>query len=283
MTNLIIGEVIADVVNEKLGKCLKMATLATDYTADVADIATMGDKVHFPKFDRVATANNVTKGTAIVPSEISMTDNDATIKQTGSSVRVYDKDATQIKGNTMDKIAQQIVDAMAVDLDNSLGSTVVDECILISETSQKNSITQNDLLGAWSLFGDDVNVDSFAGIAINSRLLPCFLDMELFVNRDYTVTADNNGLIRDNIVGFFMGVPVVLTNNGTYDSTNDECLTFIIKNGALGYVKQQEVSLEVEREGKLLANDIIASSLYATKVIDTDGIVMIRAAEEDDS
>lgn len=50
----------------------------------------------------------------------------------------------------------------------------------------------------------------------------------------------------------------------------------MIKKGALGYVMQQEPTLEVEREGKLLANDIIASDMLATKVMDTDGIVIIR-------
>jgi len=42
------------------------------------------------------------------------------------------------------------------------------------------------------------------------------------------------------------------------------------------YVKQQDITLELEREGKLLANDIIVSDLYATKVMDSDGIVIIR-------
>lgn len=205
-----------------------------------------------------------------------MTGNEADIKQTGGSIRVYDKDATQIKGNTMDKMAQQLIDGMALDLDNALGATAIDEAVLVSPCTVANQLLQSELLTAWGLFGDDVDVDTFAGIAINSLLLPFFLDMDLFINRNYTVTQENNGIINDNIIGFFMGVPVVLTNNQTYDSTAKECVTMIIKKGALGYVKQKEVSLEVEREGKLLCNDIITNSLYATKVIDTDGIVIIR-------
>ncbi|MFI3325939.1 MAG: hypothetical protein R3Y35_07170 [Clostridia bacterium] len=278
---LIIPEVFADVVNEKFGICLKMGTLATDYTSDVADITTCGNKVNFPKFDRVASVNTITKGTAITPADINMSDNEADIKHTGGSIRVFDKDEKQIKGATTDKMAQQLVDAMALDLDNSLGATILSEATLFDECNEKTSLTQNDMLSAWSLFGDDVNVDSFSGVAINSRLLPSFLSMDLFINKDYTVSQNKNGIVQDNIIGFFMGVPVIMTNNGTWDSTNSECNTFIIKKGALGYVKQKEVSIEVEREGKLLCNDIIASSLYATKVIDTDGIVVIKATLDD--
>ena len=50
----------------------------------------------------------------------------------------------------------------------------------------------------------------------------------------------------------------------------------MIKKGALGYVKQQDVTIELEREAKLFANDIVASDLYATKVLDVDGVVILR-------
>ena len=109
---IIIPEVFADTVNEKLNVSFKLAQLATNVTNEVADITTCGDKVHFPTFDRVAKVGVVTKGKTIVPSEISMTDNEADIKQTGGSIRIYDKDAKQIKGSTYDNMAQQLVDAI---------------------------------------------------------------------------------------------------------------------------------------------------------------------------
>ena len=121
---LFISEVFADAINQKLGVALKMGQLASDVTNDVADITTQGDKIHFPKYDRVANVGNVTKGVALVPSEISMTDNEADIKNTGGSIRVYDKDSKQIRGKTLDNMAQQLVDAMVQDLDSSLSATM---------------------------------------------------------------------------------------------------------------------------------------------------------------
>lgn len=274
--SLIISEVFADCINEKLGVALKMGQLATDVTGEVADITTCGDKIHFPKYDRVATVGTVTKGTALTPAEVSMTDNEADIKQTGGSIRIYDKDEKQIKGATLDNMAQQLVDAMAKDLDTSLSSTMVSEVTKISAQASATAITNAELMGGLALFGDEVDYDTFSGIAINSKLLPSFLAMDEFTSVEKTYTADKSGLIKNGLVGFWYGIPVVLTNNGTYDSTKAECVTYMIKKGALGYVKQQEVALEVEREAKLLCNDIVVSDMYATKVMDADGIVIIR-------
>ena len=273
---LFITEVFADAINEKLGVALKMGQLAVDVTNEVSDITTCGDEINFPKYERVATVGNVTKGTALVPAEVSMTENKATIKQTGGSIRVYDKDAKQIKGSTLDNMASQLVDAMVQDLDSSLSATMDTEATKKSPTASGTAITNTELLNGLALFGDDVDYDTFSGIAVSSKLLPSFLSMNEFVSVEKTYKHDGNGLIKNGLVGYWFGIPVVLTNNGTYDSTASECKSYMIKKGALGYVKQQDVTLEIEREGKLLANDIIVSDLYATKVMDADGIVIIR-------
>ena len=68
----------------------------------------------------------------------------------------------------------------------------------------------------------------------------------------------------------------MLTNNATYDDKLKETKTYIIKKGALGYVLQKGVTVEPEREAKLFATDIVVSDLYATKVMDKDGIVVMR-------
>ena len=271
---LVIPQIMADAINEKLGVSLKMGQFAVDVTNEVADITTCGDEINFPKYERVATVGNVTKGTALVPAEVSMTENKATIKQTGGSIRVYDKDAKQIKGSTLDNMAQQLVDAMVQDLDSSLSATMDAEATKKSPTASATAITNDELLNGLALFGDDVDYDTFSGIAVHSKLLPSFLKMDEFTSVEKTFKHDGNGLIKNGLVGYWFGIPVVLTNNGTFKDS--ECVSYLIKKGALGYVKQQDVTLEIEREGKLLANDIIVSDLYATKVMDADGIVIIR-------
>jgi N4-gp56 family major capsid protein len=272
---LIIPSVFADTVNEKLGKALKIAGLAYDATKDVADIQTCGDTVHFPKFDRVASVGTVTKGTELVAAELSMTDNAATIKQAGGSVNIYDKDAAQIKGNTIDNLAQQLSDALALDVDNSLVASLDSEATQKSALASATAITEAEMFDAYSLFGDDVNIDSFSGIAVPSQLLKSFLLMDSFVSTEKTFATDRNGLIQNNVVGYWMGIPVVLTNS-CFDSTAKEVKVYFIKKMALGYVMQKAPTIEIERQASFLRNVIVASDLYATKVLDKSGIVIAR-------
>lgn len=274
---LIIKEVFADVVNQKLGMALKMGQLADDVTDSVAEITECGDTIDFPKYERVAKAGEITKGVALTPKEVNMTGNKAKIKHTGDCIRVYDKDAKQIKGNTQDTMAQQLADAMAVDLDKSLGDSMLEKATKKSATANKTTITADEVFNGLALFGDDMDTDRFKGMAINSRLLPSFLKMPEFTSVEKTYAVSGNGVIKNGLVGYFMGaIPVYLTNHGTWDTEKSECITFIVQKGALGYVKQKDVSIEIEREAKLFADDIVCDSLYATQVLDADGIVIVR-------
>ena len=274
--SLIIPEVFAQCVNEKLHTGFKMAQLAYDATADVADITTCGNKVAFPTFDRVAKVGVVTKGTALVPAEVSMTNNEADVKQCGGSVRVYDKDARQIKGAVQDNMAAQLADSMVQDLDAALAKTIVTEATHKVALASATAITFDELLEVLATFGDNVDYQSFAGIAIHSNLYPSFIKMDAFVSREKTMVKEGNGLVSDSIIGYFMGIPVIMSNTACYDGTAKEANLYAIKKGALGYVMQQTPSIEVQRPSLLLATDIIASDMYATKVLDKEGIVIAK-------
>ena len=253
-----------------------MAQLAYDATADVADITTCGNKVAFPTFDRVAKIGVVTKGTALVPAEVSMSNNEADIMQCGGSVRVYDKDARQIKGAVQDNMAQQLADAMVQDLDASLANTIVTEGTHKVALASATAITYAEILEVLATFGDNVDYESFAGIAIHSNLLPSFLQMDAFTSREKTMVKEGNGLISNSIIGYFMGIPVIMSNTACYDATAKEANLYAIKKGALGYVMQQTPTIELQRPSLLLATDIIASDMYATKVLDKEGIVIAK-------
>ena len=88
--------------------------------------------------------------------------------------------------------------------------------------------------------------------------------------------TNGNGIVKNGCIGYFMGVPVVVSDNGTYDTAKAESKIYFLKKGALAYVLQQSPKIEEQREGLLLATDIIDSQLYATKVLDTTGIVIAR-------
>lgn len=275
---LIIPEVFADAVNAKLDSTLRIGRVAFNATPDVSEVMRYGNTIHFPQMKRNVTASEVTKGTAIVPSNVDMTDMSATVKQVAGAARVYDVEASQIKGRVMDNMVTQVADAMAKKIDMDLVAAMDADIVYKQAASVANSITATELTSALALFGDDIDTSSFAGIVVNSRLLHSLMAMDEFTNieRTYNKAEQSNGLIVDGVVGYFIGIPVIVCNTGTYDVTADECKSYIVKRDALGYVFQRDIQVELERESKLLATDIIASSLYAVKLLDTAGAVVIR-------
>ena len=71
-------------------------------------------------------------------------------------------------------------------------------------------------------------------------------------------------------------IPVIICDNNTCDTDKKECKTYLVRKNALGVIWQKEITVEEEREGKLLATDLIASDLYAVKLMDTKGCVVLR-------
>lgn len=275
---IIIPEVFADAVNAKLESALRIGRVAFDATAVVPEAMQYGDTIHFPKLNRVVTASEVTKGTAITPAAIDMTDMSAPVKQVGGAARVYDSEASQIKGRVMDNMVLQVAEAMATKIEADLVAAMDADVAYRQPTAEGTAITSDELMAAMGCFGDDVDTASFAGIVINSRLLSSFLNMDAFtsVEKTFNKAEQSNGLVVDGVVGYFIGIPVILCNNSTYDADAGECKTYIVKRDALGYVFQRNINIEEERESKLLATDIVASSLYAVKLLDASGAVLLR-------
>lgn len=274
---LVIPEVFADAVNSAMGVALRVGRVATDFTDMVDEITTYGDKVHFPTIDRISDASTVTKGTPLSPSAVSMTDSYATIKQVGNSVRIYDRDAIQVKGALKDRLAEQLGQTMAKAVDKDLIEAIKTDVVY---TDSVDSLTAAAINEAFDVFGDEVDNDDFAGMIINSKLRSIITAMDEFTNVNKTYTPDGNGVVRDGVIGFWNGtIPVIMSNNGTAykDGSNvDVLMLAIVKKNALGYVYQKTATVEEEREGKLLATDLIASELYATKLVNTSGVSVLE-------
>ena len=274
MPNTIIKpDVFADAVNAKLDVKLRACKLATDYTELVEDITTCGEVIHFPTFDDIGDAVVVEKGTPITPDEINMSDSTATVKQVGHGVRVYDKDLTQVKCDAMkEKMAERLANKLAKRVDSDLVDAIYEEATYKDSNAD---LDETILDAAFDVFGDDVDNDTFAGILIHSELRKKFMAMDAFTSIMRTNAAAGNGVVVEGKIGYWNGnIPVYVSNNGTKRS--GKCLCAIVKNGALGIVWQKDVSIEEERESKLFATDIVANEMYATKLLNADGVSVLE-------
>ena len=127
------------------------------------------------------------------------------------------------------------------------------------------------------MWGDDQDDSSYSAIIINSKLLPSFYKMDGFVNSTKTYTHDGNGTIVNGVVGYYRTIPVVLSNVGTFDSTANECKSYILKKGALGKKdKKQGVEIELDRVAKFKRTDIFADELFVIGLIQKDGACIVR-------
>nr|UVM92959.1 MAG: capsid family protein [Bacteriophage sp.] len=275
---IVVPGIFADATNAAMDHAVRIGKVAFDATDLVPDITECGDEVHFPTIDRITDAETMVKGKDLTPSELSMTDNKAVVRQVGKAVRIYDKDAAQTKGRVVDLMAEQIGETMADRVDADLVAEMDAATAYKTATAKADAITYDEVEKGFDVFGDDVATNSFAGIIINSRLRSSFMAMPQFTKVDYTFAKEGNGTVDDNgVIGYWNGIiPVIVCNNNTYDTAKSECKTYIVKKNALGIIVQKETSVEEQRESLKKATLLSADKLYAVKLLNTKGCAILR-------
>lgn len=267
-------EVFTDIVTEKIKGKVVVSNLADDLGVLSGDV---GDTVSFPVFEAIGEAKELTKGEGIDEAELSQVDSKAKIKQiVAPGVVVYDIENKTALGNQVENGATQQAVAIARKVDADL----IEECkktTLKVATEQANSISAFELNQGFVMFGDEQDTSEMAGIVINSMLSASFYSMDEFVDATKTYNgANNNGIVTNGCVGYFRGVPVYISDKGTLDSA--ECITFIIKKHALAKMFKLEkvADCEIERQAKYKRTAIYTDSIYAVKMVNTEGVVMLR-------
>lgn len=272
--SLIIPEVYAGIVREKFLGRVKVANLATN--VGLLENTTVGDTVIFPKFKTITDANEVVKGTLSPIDSLDQDSSSAKIKMIDKIIRVFDMDNMTAVGNQIEEASSQQAIVFARKLDSDLITEAMTSPLKTAAAGAK-AITASELNAAIAMFGDDADTDLMAGIVVNSLLDASFYSMAEFVDASKTYNGTNgNGIVTNGCIGSFRGIPVFHTDKGTYDSVKAECVSFVIKKGAIGYMEKKAIDIEQEREEKLHATDIVGDYVYAVKLLDDAGVVQVR-------
>lgn len=266
--------IYADLVREKFEGKVKVLNLASDL-GKLENVG-RGDTISFPKWSLIGDATEMTKGTPLTTEELAQTEQTVKVKQIGKAVRVYDSENLTSMGNQIDEGANQTAMVMARKIDADLITDMLASPFQATTATAK-AITSAEIETALLNFGDDRDIDSFAGIVINSLLIPSFYAMVEFTDATNTTVTAQNGLIRNGLLGFYRGIAVYVSDKGTYDTTLNECISFIVKNGAIGYMFAKNIDVELEREAKLKATDVVTDAIYATALIKSDGVVVLKS------
>ena len=268
---LIKPEVYAPIVTKKFKGRVVVEQLATDLGVLSGNV---GDTVSFPMFNKIGDCSELTKGNEISVEELTQSESKATIKQVAKGVRIFDIDDLTALGNFVENASQQQAKVFVRKIDSDLLAEC-DKTTLKVATVNEREITAENLNQGFALFGDDCETEDMAGIVIHSMLTPSFYHMEEFVDSTKTYNGVNgNGIVQNGCIGMFRGIPVFVSDKGTLDST--ECKTYIIKKGALGKMYKRGINIEAERKASLKATDLYGDVIYAVKLLDSEGVVMLR-------
>ena len=274
---IIIPEVYSEVLKEKTEGQVKIAQFAVELEG-LSEFAEEGDKVSFPRWASLSDAEDLTKGNAITAEQLAQTKVTKSVKHKCKGVTIFDIDAKTGKGNFVENAVSQQARIFAKAYDDELVKDIDANATLKKATSSATAITEAELIGGFNLFGDDQDNDSFAGIVINSKLLPSFYTMDGFTSKDKSYVADGNGVIVNGVIGYYRAtIPIVLSDVNTYDSTKSECKSYIIKKNALGKKsKTNGTNIELERDASKKATNVYADDMFVVGLIDTEGVAILR-------
>ena len=271
--NLIVPEVYSGLVREKIaGKVIVSQFAETDTTL----VGTPGETLVFPQWKFIGIAADHTPGTKMDTTKLKQSEARATIKMVAApGIEIEDSDNLVAWGNQMNEgVAQQAI-SMALKLD--------DDCIdalltapVTSALAKDGEVTFDELVEAEGLFGDDFNVDDVDAIIIHSCYKKSFINMNGFVNKDLTYVDGNSaGVQRNNCIGSFMGVPVVVTDRLL---RNNKHPIIILKKGALKIISKEAPFVETARDASLRSTKVYCSDFYAVALMKEDAVVVLKAS-----
>lgn len=270
--NVIIPEVFASLVDEKiLGKVV--ISQAAEVLGDL--MGQPGETLNMPAWIYPGDASDIAVGTAIPSEKLKQSNRQATIKMVApKGISVNDYDDAVAFGRALEKAADFQATGIARKIDTDL-ITAAYGTPLKYTLATDGAITFDEANGILSLYGDEANAEDFSFLAIHSAYIPSFLKMDGFVSAEKTFTKDNNGIMTNNLLGYFRGIKVVVSDR-LYDSTGKEKFMLAIKKGSLGLIPKETVHVELARDASTRTSTIYTSQYYAVGLIDDSGIVLAK-------
>lgn len=276
--HVIIPEVYGRLVDEKiLGKVV--ISQAAEVLGDL--MGQPGETLNMPAWIYPGDATDIAPGTAMSSEKLKQSNRQATIKMVAAKgIAVNDYDDEVALGRALEKAA----DFQATGIARKIDTDLIDAAYgtpLKYALATDGKVTFDEMNGALGLYGDDCNATDFSFIAVHSAYVPSFLGMDGFVSAELTHTREGNGIILNNILGYFRGIPVVITDRLTKSTTSGSTTTtekfmLAIKKGSLGLIPKESVHVELARDASTRTSTIYTSQYYACARIDDSGIVLAK-------
>jgi N4-gp56 family major capsid protein len=267
-STMIIPDVFGDIVTAKFKGKLVVANFAlTDNTL----VGTPGETIHFPKWNAIGDAEDLTENVEMVPEQLSTSDDTATIKEVGKAVEITDTAQLTGIGDPIGEAGTQVGKVVARKIDADLITEGVTNCL----SARKIASTVTDafhlkVADAKSLWGDEA--EDIAVLLVHSKLYTSLIKDANFISADKYPA----GVLLTGAIGTIYGVPVVVTDRMPYNSTSGVATSMMLQQNALAYVTKRKPIVETGRNILKRTNLITTNVHYAAKLVDKNGIAIIE-------
>ena len=262
--NLVIPEVIADLVETKLGDNVTLLPLAEqDNTLE----GQPGDTLKFPAFEYIGAASVVDENGQVVVGNLAAGTKTATVHKYAKAISITDEARLSGFGNPMDEAAKQLARAIDQGVDDELFSVL--NGVNINRKWVSSTLSADNIADALVLFGEDLTgpkilLTDAAGFA------------QLRKDADYIKASDmGQRMINGDVVGEIWGCQILITNKVKNNTTVKEKQHFIVKPGALRLVNKRGTLIEVQREPDYMRDNIFASKHCVAYLYDHSKVVAI--------
>jgi hypothetical protein len=262
--NLVIPEVIADLVETKLGDNVTLLPLAE---VDNTLVGQPGDTLKFPAFKYIGKAAIVNENGHIVTGKLEAGTTQVTVHKYAKGISITDEARLSGHGDPMGEAAKQLARAIDQGVDDELFSAL--NSVGVSRKHINTTISADNIADALVLFGEDLTGDKVlltdaAGFAALRK------------DGDYIRASDlGQRMITDEVVGEIWGCQILISNKIKNDTTVNEKNHFIVKPGALRLVNKRGTQVEVQREADYMRDNVFASKHCAAYLYDASKVVAL--------
>lgn len=261
-TNLIIPEVLADYVEQKLTDKSVFAPLAD---IDSTLVGQGGDTIKFPKYAYIGKADVTDENGQITPVALSASTVQKTVHKLTKAVQITDEARLSAYGDPMGEAASQIARAFDDKTDDEFLVELQGATLNFGVTGDIDSDT---LVDALALFGEDE--DGVKALCLSPKDLAALRKDPDYINGSDIAT---DIMIR-GASGMLWGCQFINTNRLNGNANYREA--YIIKPGALSLIMKRGVVIETEREPEYMRDTIYGSKHAVAYLKDESKVIRIR-------
>ena len=262
--NLVIPEVIADLVETKLGDNVTLLPLVDQ---DNTLVGTPGDTLKFPAYTYIGDATVINENGQIVVGKLEAGTVQATVHKYGKAIAITDEARLSGHGDPVGQATKQLARSIDQGVDNELFDAL--NGVNIARKFVNSTLSADNVADALVLYGEDLTgpkvlLTDAAGFA------------QLRKDGDYIRASDmGQRMITDDVVGEIWGCQIIITNKVKTNATVKEKQHFIVKPGALRLINKRGTLVEVEREAEYQRDNIFATKHCVAYLYDHSKVVAI--------